>query len=88
MLPTCLRGAGFADKPKEYSFAHGNHLNWDHRGCGGVRVEHGGDVEGVVTWFTRHLDRDWVIAFACSYQPRTDRGEIAERLARVVEKGE
>lgn len=136
-VPKVLRGAGFADKPKEFSFAYGNRLTWGYRGCGGIvastddmlawdralrdgrilskaalddyykpglenyalgwrvkkvgggiRVEHSGGVEGVVTWYTRHLDRDWMVALALTYTPKTDPGEVAERLARVVEKGE
>lgn len=136
-VPKVLRGAGFADKPKEFSFAYGNRLTWGYRGCGGivcstedmlawdralrdgkilskaaleelyrpglkdyalgwevkkvgggVRVEHGGSVQGVRTYYMRHLDRDWVVALACSYEPKMNPADVAERLGRIVEKAE
>jgi CubicO group peptidase (beta-lactamase class C family) len=136
-VPKVARGAGFADKPKEYLFAYGNRLTWGYRGCGGivcstedmlawdralrggkilskaaleelyrpglkdyalgwevkkvgggVRVEHGGSVQGVRTYYMRHLDRDWVVALACSYEPKMSSADVAERLGRIVEKAE
>ena len=35
-VPKIARGAGFADRPKEFRFAYGNELTWGYRGCGGV----------------------------------------------------
>jgi CubicO group peptidase (beta-lactamase class C family) len=134
-VPKIARGVGFTDRPKEYSFAYGNQLNWGYRGCGGivastedmlawdralrgdsflpkaaldelyrpgrngyalgwnvkkvdggVRVEHGGGVFGVVTYYLRHLERDFMVALACSYEPKSHPSEIAETLARIVDK--
>lgn len=62
-------------------------LGWRVRKVGGgVRVEHGGDVRGVSTYFLRHLDKDYVVALACSYEPKIRPEEIADRLARIVER--
>lgn len=51
---------------------------------GGTRVEHSGGVQGVVTWYIRHLDLDYVVALACSYEPKTHPSQIAEKLAKIV----
>jgi len=62
-------------------------LGWKVRKVGGgVRVEHGGGVRGVATHYLRHLDQDYVVALACSYEPKTHPEEIADRLARIVER--
>ncbi|HET6164757.1 MAG TPA: serine hydrolase domain-containing protein [Planctomycetota bacterium] len=53
---------------------------------GGVRVEHGGGVLGVATHYLRHLDKDYVVALACTYEPKTHPEEVADRLARIVER--
>jgi CubicO group peptidase (beta-lactamase class C family) len=53
---------------------------------GGVRVQHGGDVQGVHTWFVRHLDQDWVVAFAASYDMKASREQLAEKLGRIAER--
>jgi len=62
-------------------------LGWQVRKvAGGTRVEHSGGVLGVVTYYLRHLERDYVVAMACSYEPKTHPAEIAERLIRIVAK--
>jgi len=62
-------------------------LGWKVKKVGaGVRVEHGGGVLGVATHYLRHLDQDYVVALACSYEPKTHPEEIADRLARIVER--
>lgn len=132
-VPKIDRGKGFTDRPKDFSFAYGNKLNWGYRGCGGVvasthdmflwdralrdpkfltkamldelyrpalenyalgwevrkapggiRVEHSGGVLGVVTYYMRHLEEDYVIALACSYRPPTHPAQTCERLAQIV----
>ncbi|HEX6813986.1 MAG TPA: serine hydrolase domain-containing protein [Planctomycetota bacterium] len=35
-VPKIARGAGFADRPKEFRFAYGNEMTWGYRGCGGT----------------------------------------------------
>jgi len=85
-VPRIARGVGFTGRPKEYAFAYGNQLSWGYRGCGGVRVEHGGGVLGVATHYLRHLDPDFVVALACTYEPKTQPEEIADRLGRIVER--
>jgi CubicO group peptidase (beta-lactamase class C family) len=60
-------------------------LGWEIRKTPeGTRAEHSGGVLGVVTWYARHLDADYVIALACSYEPKSHPAQIGERLARIV----
>jgi len=60
-------------------------LGWEVKKVkGGTRVEHSGGVQGVVTWYLRHLDLDYVVALACSCEPKTHPSQIAEKLAKIV----
>lgn len=60
-------------------------LGWEvKKGPGGTRVEHSGGVLGVVTFYQRHLEEDYVISLACSYRPPTHPSRICDRLAQIV----
>src|SRR5262245_24790183 len=57
-------------------------LGWE---VHGKRVEHSGGVLGVVTYYLRDLERDSVVALAFSHRPKTDPGQLASQLAKIVE---
>jgi CubicO group peptidase (beta-lactamase class C family) len=59
-------------------------LGWE---IEGKRAEHSGGVRGVVTYYLRHLERDYVVALACTYTPKAHPKLTANQLAKVVEGG-
>ncbi len=63
-------------------------LGWEVRKSDlGDRVEHSGGVLGVVTYYLRLLEKDVVVAIACSYSPKDHPGTLAEGLARKAIAG-
>lgn len=68
-------------KPERNDYA----LGWFVRKTpGGLRVEHGGGVQGVATHYVRLLEEDLVVALACSYEPKEHLQRLAETLIAIA----
>jgi CubicO group peptidase (beta-lactamase class C family) len=59
-------------------------LGWRVQKDGGLVVEHGGGVRGVVTHYLRRADDDVVVALACNYEPKANPQQFAVELARLA----